>query len=176
MAWNEMTGVVDEIKAWWGTGVEDWDLFDDRETDVFVEQIIFTVVDGAIQTGDAYGGLGAALTNGILITVEDASGTLGTICEAITTNARLAELAGEGFAIFDLSGNDILVAAVSMRNLYGAPLRINKQQNQFLRIRFRDDFTNLTSQSVRVVGRVAAHLGPIEQHTTTTHNPQGGLR
>lgn len=113
-----------------------------------IQRLVVAIEDGAaIADGGVYGALGAALTNGILVAVKDASLTLFDLTDGvpITTNhAWLARCASrvDGFG----TGNGLLVVTWDFAAA-GAQLRLVGDDGEKLVVTLEDDFSGLVSHT-----------------------------
>ena len=118
-----------------------------------LERMIVSITDGGPLSADKYGGLGAALTNGVEVYTANASGTLVDMTDAvpITTNAAWARQCYDLDADTFGSGDDY----VSVRWTFskaGYPVVLDGSKSERFVVKLNDDLTGITSQYFQVQG------------------------
>lgn len=120
-----------------------------------IHRMIPSLVDANGLIADEYGNLGAPLTNGIQVRIQDDSGTLIDLTDTlpVQTNGDWAHLCHD-VNLFDWgSGNDHVTARWTFANS-GTELRLIGANNERLEVVLNDDFTGLLEHEFRVEGYI----------------------
>ena len=118
-----------------------------------LERMLIKIVDAAKFSGDQYFGVGAALTNGILVAVKDASGTITNYTPApIKTSADWGLLAGPDVALTDVTaGEDMLIIRWTFAK-GGGPIILSGDDGMWLEMQIQDTLAEATSHQATVQG------------------------
>jgi len=110
-----------------------------------VHRLIATVQDGGAWRAEYYGGLGAALTNGVILRVQDDSGTLIELTDnyPIKSESAWAHYCYDSMVNALGAGDNVQSVRWTFAKA-GAPIQLVGDRNERLELVFEDDLTGLT--------------------------------
>lgn len=113
--------------------------------EIVIERMILSIVDGSISNAENYGGLGAPLTNGIVISIKDLSGTIETLTPyPILTNGDWAACCHDLSNHTSVGGGSRDVITVRWTfTRSGQPLVLRAAEGEYIEVLLNDDFTGL---------------------------------
>ena len=120
-----------------------------------VSRVNFTVVDGAMGYGE-FGGLGAALTNGLKVEIHNSSGvTLFDFLDGFTVkvNEDFDGLAGIDTVIHPVAGDDSMPVRWTISRAIPRAHGLVLDAGQRIAITVQDDLSNLTKFRAMIQGR-----------------------
>lgn len=118
-----------------------------------IERMLVSIEDGVGMRAERYGGLAAALTNGVTVRVADDSGTILDLTDGLPIKSN----AGWGSYCYDVdikawgAGNELLLVRWTFAKA-GVPLRLDGDNNERLEVILNDDMTGLVSHYFMVQG------------------------
>ncbi len=108
---------------------------------------------------EEYGNLGAALTNGITVRLQDSGGTVLDLTDGLPVKTN----AGWGQLCYDVdlkswgAGNELLLVRWTFERA-GQPLRLEGEDSGRLEVVLNDDFTGLLAHTFQVQGYQRADI------------------
>lgn len=117
----------------------------DNDTDLIIHRVIITIRDGTINSGDVYGGLGAALTNGIIVRINDSSDTtLVTLTsQPIKNNGHWAGASYDYDVVAGFSTGDDYAHVRWTFSKAGWPIVLKAGSGNYIEVYANDNFTGL---------------------------------
>jgi hypothetical protein len=117
-------------------------------------RMIVSVADTPAMQAEEYGNLGAALTNGITVSVHNSQGLLYDLTDPafpVKTNAGWAYMCYDAQMLTWGAGDELLVARFTFLKS-GAPVVLRSWEGEKLVVTLNDNFTGLIAHSFLVQG------------------------
>ncbi len=127
--------------------------------DYFITRLVIGVEDTTGMQAEEYGNLGAALTNGITVRLQDSGGTVLDLTDGLPVKTN----AGWGQLCYDVdlkswgAGNELLLVRWTFERA-GQPLRLEGEDSGRLEVVLNDDFTGLLAHTFQVQGYQRADI------------------
>ena len=118
-----------------------------------IARLIITIEDSAGMQAEEYGNLGAELTTGVQLRIQDDSGTISDI----TNGIKIKDNAHWGSLCFDVdvktwgAGKEVFLARLTFK-ASGQPIILNGENNERLEVVLNDNLTGLIGHHFQVQG------------------------
>lgn len=128
--------------------------------DYLLTRLIVSIEDTQGMQAEEYGNLGAALTNGITVRVQDDSGTLVDLTDSapVKTNAKWGALCYD-VDLKSWGAGDELILVRWTFSRSGRDVLLRGDRNERLEVVLNDNLTGLISHEFLVQGNLRATLG-----------------